>query len=207
MPDRNKRGASQRVYAQFLCSFPSAGTSTTWMCSTSQSRSRTTQKHCKSFIPPACLLAAGMCLPASACLLVKAIKQLACGCWWGACTRLSTAADPARLSLPCTASPSPRLCPPASLLCSDRPGCELVANGTRWEDSRYPKSGALVNCNLRFGPESMHRMINFVDSAMMRWASLHNRPDVVASIRKQPAGGEGAGAQGAGSALGAAAVQ
>lgn len=74
--------------------------------------------------------------------------------------------------------------PPAR---SDRPECELVPNGTRRHDSRYPQSGALVNCNLRFGDEGMTRMLNYVDQAMLRWAARQGRWDVVRPLQEQRA--------------------
>lgn len=75
-------------------------------------------------------------------------------------------------------------CPPE---CRDRPECELVPNGTRRHDSRYPQSGSLVNCNLRFGDEGKQRMLNYVDQAMMRWAARQGRWDVIRPLQQQRA--------------------
>lgn len=67
---------------------------------------------------------------------------------------------------------------------SDRPECELIANGTRRHDSRYPQSGGLVNCNLHFGPEARQRMANYVDQAVMRWAARQGRYGVLEPLRE-----------------------
>ncbi|KAL4439224.1 hypothetical protein ABPG77_004126 [Micractinium sp. CCAP 211/92] len=89
---------------------------------------------------------------------------------------------------------------------TDRPECELVPNGTRRHDSRYPQSGSLVNCNLRFGDEGKQRMLNYVDQAMMRWAARQGRWDVIRPLQQQRAdelaasGGAAAGRAGAAAA-------
>ncbi len=103
----------------------------------------------------------------------------------------------------CSLAPCLPARPPA---CSDRPECELVPNGTRRHDSRYPQSGSLVNCNLRFGDEGKQRMLNYVDQAMMRWAARQGRWDVIRPLQQQRAdelaasGGAAAGRAGAAAA-------
>jgi hypothetical protein len=64
---------------------------------------------------------------------------------------------------------------------SDRPGCELVEGGPRPQDAHYPLLGALVHCNLRLAPAGLARLVRYVDAAMLRWAAVHGRYDVLPS--------------------------
>jgi len=96
---------------------------------------------------------------------------------------------------------------------TDRPECELMPNGTRRHDSRFPQSGALVNCNLFFGQTAKQRMLYYVDAAMMRWAARKGRFDIIEPLQRlraaemaAEADGSSGSVQGAAAATGAAAA-
>ncbi|PSC70088.1 isoforms B C isoform X1 [Micractinium conductrix] len=62
---------------------------------------------------------------------------------------------------------------------SDRPGCELPTDN--W---RYAMDGALIHCNLRFGPEGTQRLMQHVDAALLHWAERNGRYEVLQPLQK-----------------------
>ncbi|PSC68931.1 DNA-damage-repair toleration chloroplastic-like [Micractinium conductrix] len=62
---------------------------------------------------------------------------------------------------------------------SDRPRCELSRRRGRKDAGRVATGGALVNCNLRLGPQAIDRLAGRVDAALVRWAEQARRHDVL----------------------------
>ena len=44
--------------------------------------------------------------------------------------------------------------------------------------------GALIHCNLRFGPEGTQRLMQHVDAALLHWAERNGRYEVLQPLQK-----------------------
>ena len=164
-----------------------AATWSTWTCSICQSRQRTMQPPGESLtnLDTGWPARRGAAQPSLDCR----------GPPLGACH--TPVAQHGHPSLPSLAPSEPH-CFPLPSLCSDRPECELVEGGPRPQDAHYPLLGSLVHCNLRLAPGGLLRLVRYVDAAMLRWAAVHGRYDVLPSPT-QPLiatdGGESGGAE------------